>query len=98
MPFLLNGDGVPLSTVNRWLRSLPTTGVPAASSWQAYARDLVAWVRFLDRRGLEVVGDPAGLAEAVAAYHGERRAGELERRLSKASWNRAVARTRAPGP
>src|SRR5439155_9848738 len=58
-------DGRPL---NRWLRSLPTTGIPAPRSWAAYANDLVAWRRFLHQRGMELIADVADLPDAVAAY------------------------------
>ena len=91
MPFLLDDEGIPIEVVNRWLRSLPTTGVPAPKSWLAYARDLAAWVRFLRGRSLGVLDEPAALVDAVAAYHANRRSEDLARRLSAPSWNRAVA-------
>lgn len=90
MPFLLDDDGAPVEPVNRWLRSLPTTGVPSPNSWSAYACDLLAWVRFLRARSLEVLADPAALVGAVAAYHADRRMGELSRRLAESSWGRAI--------
>jgi site-specific recombinase XerD len=89
MPFLLD-DGVPVEPVNRWLRTLPTTGVPSPKSWSAYAGDLLAWVRFLRARSLNVIADPAALVEAVAAYHADRRMGEPARRLAETSWARAI--------
>ena len=90
MPFLLDDDGMPVESVNRWLRSLPTTGVPAPKSWSAYAGDLLAWVRFLRARSLDVLDDPAALVDAVAAYHADRRMGEPTRRLAERSWARAI--------
>jgi hypothetical protein len=80
MPFVLDHDATPVAHLNRWLRSLPTTGVPAPRSWAAYANDLVAWRRFLHQRGMELIADVAGLRDAVAAYHADRRMGELSRR------------------
>lgn len=91
MPFVLDDDGAPVTILNRWLRFLPTTGVPAPKSWAAYASDLVAWRRFLHQRNLDVIGDIADLRDAIAAYHAERRMGELSRRLAPSSWNRAIA-------
>lgn len=90
MPFLLD-DGLPVEPVNRWLRSLPTTGVPAPKSWSAYASDLLAWVRFLRARSLDVLDDPAALVDAVAAYHADRRMGDQSRRLAETSWSRAIS-------
>ncbi|MGH2688091.1 MAG: tyrosine-type recombinase/integrase [Actinomycetota bacterium] len=90
MPFFLEDDGTPVRPVNRWLRSLPTTGAPAPTSWAAYAGDLGAWIRFVSDRSLHAIDEPSALAEAVAAYHAHRRMGDRARRLSPASWNRAV--------
>jgi hypothetical protein len=41
-----DGPGAPRATVavNRWLRELPVSGVPASSSWASYARALKAWM------------------------------------------------------
>ena len=91
MPFVLDDDGRPAVDLNRWLRSLPTTGVAAAKSWEAYARDLVAWRRFLHQRGMDLCHDVGALRVAVADYHGDRRMGEPARRLAPSSWNRAIA-------
>lgn len=82
MPFVLDSDGRPIGELNRWLRSLPTTGVPAPKSWTAYAGDLVAWLRFLRQRDLDLLADVASLQDAVAAYHADRRMGDLSRRLA----------------
>src|SRR5204863_352855 len=38
-----------------------------------------------------LVAEVGPLADALAAYHGDRRMGEASRRLAPASWNRAVA-------
>lgn len=91
MPFVLDSDGAPVGELNRWLRSLPTAGVPAPKSWTAYAGDLVAWLRFLRQRDLDLLADVASLQDAVAAYHADRRMGDLARRLAPSSWNRAIA-------
>lgn len=91
MPFLLNDTAAPVRTVNRWLRSLPTSGVPAPKSWVAYAGDLKAWVDFLEKRALDVLDDRSALREALAAYHSDRRMGPLARRLDNASWARTIS-------
>lgn len=57
MPFFLQEDGTPVRHVNRWLRSLPTTGEPARKSWAAYASDLGAWIRFLRDRSPDVIDE-----------------------------------------
>jgi hypothetical protein len=51
MPVLIDDDlvfeddGGPRATVavNRWLRELPTNGVPAPNSWDSYARGWSTW-------------------------------------------------------
>ena len=91
MPFLLDDAGVPVRVVNRWLRSLPTSGAPAPKTWVAYAGDVKAWVGFLEKRGVDVLDDRSVLREAVAAYHGERRMGPLAGRLDNSSWARAIS-------
>jgi site-specific recombinase XerD len=91
MPFLLDEGGVPVRVVNRWLRSLPTSGAPAPKTWEAYAGDLAAWVRFLRGRSLDVIDDPSALKDALAAYHADRLMGALERRLDDSSWSRATS-------
>jgi integrase len=91
MPFVLDDEGRQVVDLNRWLRTLPTSGVPAPNSWSAYARDLLAWLRFLDQRGVDLLDSVASLRDAVAAYHADRRMGDLARRLAPSSWNRAVA-------
>jgi site-specific recombinase XerD len=91
MPFVLDDDGRPALELNRWLRSLPTTGVRAPKSWIAYATDLVAWRRFLHQRNLDLLADVAMLRDAIADYHTDRRMGDPARRLAASSWNRAIA-------
>jgi len=91
MPFVLDDHGRPAGELNRWLRSLPTSGVPAPNSWNAYAADLLAWLRFLGQRRIGLIDDVVALRCAVAAYHADRRMGDLDRRLAPSSWNRAVA-------
>lgn len=86
MPFVLDDEGCPVVELNRWLRSLPTSGVSAPNSWSAYACDLLAWLRFLHQGSVGLVDDVATLRDTVAAYHADRRMGDLARRLAPSSW------------
>jgi hypothetical protein len=81
MRFLLDDAGVPVREVNLWLRSLPTTGAPGPKTWAGFLRE----------RSLDAIDDPSALKDALAAYHGDRRMGRLDRRLGPSSWNRAMA-------
>lgn len=49
-----DGPGAPRPAVavNRWLRGLPASGCPAASSWASYARVVKAWMEFLTEHGV----------------------------------------------
>lgn len=73
--------------VNRWLRTLPTTGAHSKHTWWSYARTLRTWLEFLETRDTHLLDDRPRLQEALSAYAEERLSGELERRLSNASWN-----------
>ena len=91
MPFVLTTTGTPAAPVNRWLRSLPTAGVPAAKSWLAYAtRPRRPGVRFLHQRELDLVEDAGGAAGGGSRLPRRPSGGELGRRLAASSWNRAV--------
>jgi len=83
MPFLLDAHGVYLADLNRWLRSLPTSGAPARLTWRAYARDVKDWGSFLEAHGV-------GFWEAdegdLAVYHRVRRMGPD--RISRGTWDR----------
>jgi site-specific recombinase XerD len=87
MPFILLDDGRPAEPYNEWLRSLPTLGAPSPATWTAYARDLVAFLRFCSTSG----ADPLRPRKAdIGAYYAERRLGPSEKRQKASSWTRGV--------
>lgn len=96
MPILIDDDlrfedpgGVPRPTmvVNRWLRSLPLNGAPAVRTWEIDARSLCDWLLFLQRHGVEPLGDRDRLRDALSMYAGHRLAGDLEHRWDTTTWN-----------
>jgi Phage integrase, N-terminal SAM-like domain len=90
MPFILDECGGYDVDLNRIFRSCPTMGVRSSNSLRAYARDLLAWIRFLsERRGSKPIWQAD--REDVAAYRGARRRSAPVHRISAATWNRAVA-------
>ena len=88
-----DGPGAPrpVVVVNRWLRELPASGAPAASTWQAYARIVRDWMEFLVGRGAGVFASRQVLKSALSGYAEYRAAGPLERRLAASTWNQHVS-------
>lgn len=76
MPVLIDADllfedaGLRRITVviNRWLRDLPSLGVPAVKSWEYYARVLRDWTIFLPERGCNAFADRQRLKSVLSAY------------------------------
>jgi site-specific recombinase XerD len=90
MPFVLNDDGSYEWTLNRFLRSLPTSGARSGRTWRAYAYDLVTWARFLaEQRGGRSVLDAR--REDLEAFHAARRLSGPEYRIEASSWGRLDA-------
>ncbi|MFE7531454.1 tyrosine-type recombinase/integrase [Kitasatospora sp. NPDC057542] len=89
MPFLLDVDGSYDVELNRFFRSLPMLGCPAAQSWEGYARDLAIWGRFLrDHRGRSVWEADR---EDFDAFYAARRLSQPPFRVSAGTWNRSAA-------
>jgi len=89
MPFVLNDDGSYEWVLNRFLRSLPTSGARSPRTWRAYAYDLVTWARFLaERRGRSVLDVTR---EDLEAFHAARRLSGPEYRIEASSWGRLDA-------
>lgn len=88
MPFVLDDDGSYDLRLNAFLRSLPTLGARAPSSWTAYARDIVTWARFLSEvRGTTIwEATPADFD----AFYRARRLGDPPA-IGPATWDRSVA-------
>lgn len=90
MPFVLNDDGSYEWALNRFLRSLPTSGARSRRTWRAYAYDLVTWARFLaEQRGGRSVLDAT--REDLEAFHAARRLSGPEYRIEASSWGRLDA-------
>lgn len=90
MPFILSDDGGYDVELNRFFRACPTMGVRALNSVEAYARDILTWLRFLaDRRGGKTLWQAD--REDIAAFHAARRRSQPPHRISAASWNRCIA-------
>jgi integrase len=91
---LLFGDaGTARATVavNRWLRELPVSGGPAASTWWNYARVLRAWMEFLDGCGTALFDSRDRLRAALGAYAEYRCAGPVAARFEVSTWNQHIS-------
>jgi site-specific recombinase XerD len=77
--------------VNRWLRSLPSSGCPAPSSWASYARVLQAWMEFLAEHGVGLFDTRERLKQALGKYAEHRAAGPTAVRFAAATWGRHVS-------
>lgn len=83
-----DADGArPVRVVNQWLRTLPSSGVPAPGSWRVYALATRDWLVHLQRHGVSPLGDRQALVAALGTYADRRLSGPLEERLAASSWN-----------
>lgn len=89
MPFVLNDDGSYEWVLNRFLRSLPTSGAPSPRTWRAYAHDLMTWARFLAEHRGETVLDAT--RDDLDAFYAARRLSGPSHRISASSWVRLAA-------
>jgi site-specific recombinase XerD len=88
-PFILDDDGSYDLQLNRFFRECPTIGVRSSNSVQAYARDLLTWLRFLvERRGGKSVWEAD--RQDIIAFHRSRRLTAGPGQITGASWNRSV--------
>ena len=90
MPFILGDEGTYDVDLNRFFRACPTMGVRAPNSLEAYARDILTWLRFLAERRDGKTPWQAD-REDIAAFHAARRRSQPPHRISAASWNRCIA-------
>lgn len=95
MPVLIDGDlcfedgpAAPrlVVVVNRWLRELPASGVPAPSSWENYARVVKQWMEFLAGHGVGLFDSRVRLKAALSRYAEYRAAGPLKARFAATTW------------
>jgi hypothetical protein len=57
--------------VNQWLRELPSSGCPAPSSWESYARAVKEWAEFLAEHGVGLFDSRVQLKYALRRDHVE---------------------------
>jgi site-specific recombinase XerD len=81
----------PVTVVNRWLRELPASGAPAASSWESYARVLKAWMEFLARHGVGLFDSRAQLKHALGKYAEHRATGPSSERFAASTWGQHMS-------
>ncbi|UUV32186.1 site-specific integrase [Amycolatopsis roodepoortensis] len=81
----------PATVVNRWLRELPSSGCPAPSSWESYARVLRSWMEFIAQFGVSVFDERRPLKDALSAYAVHRACGPVEARFEVNTWDRHVS-------
>ncbi len=99
MPVLIDNDLVfedgagarPSTVVNRWLRELPSSGCPAPSSWESYARVLWSWMEFLGEFGVDLFDERRPLKDALSAYTVHRACGPIDARFEVTTWDRHVS-------
>jgi hypothetical protein len=83
-----DGPAAPRASVvvNRWLRELPTSGCPAPSSWERYARAVKEWAEFLAGHGVALFASRAQLRHALGKYAEHRAAGPAGARFAATTW------------
>ncbi|OLZ50292.1 integrase [Amycolatopsis keratiniphila subsp. nogabecina] len=81
----------PATVVNRWLRELPSSGCPAPSSWESYARVLRSWMEFLADFDVNLFDERRPLKDALSAYAVHRACGPIDARFEVTTWDRHVS-------
>ncbi|MCR3736539.1 MULTISPECIES: site-specific integrase [Prauserella salsuginis group] len=76
----------PSRAVNAWLRSLPSSGAPAANTWRVYAQALRDWLVHLGLHGLSPFSCRVDLVAALGTYADRRLCGPVSERLAGSSW------------
>lgn len=88
-----NGPAAPRPTVvvNRWLRELPASGAPAASSWETYARVVKDWAEFLAVHGVGLFESRERLKAGLSRYAEHRAAGPVKARFAATTWGQHMS-------
>ena len=88
-----DGPGAPRPAVvvNRWLRELPASGVPASASWESYARVVKEWMEFLAGHGVVLFDSRERLKQALGKYAEHRAAGPAGQRFAATTWSRHMS-------
>lgn len=81
----------PATVVNRWLRELPSSGAPAPSSWESYARVLKAWMEFLAGHGVGLFDSRGQLKYALGKYAEHRATGPIAERFAATTWGQHMS-------
>lgn len=81
----------PAMVVNRWLRELPSSGAPATSSWESFARVLKAWMEFLAEHGVGLFDSRGELKGALGKYAEHRATGPVGVRFAAATWGQHMS-------
>lgn len=81
----------PATVVNRWLRELPSSGAPATSSWESYARVLNAWMEFLAEHGVGLFDSRGELKGALGKYAEHRATGPVAVRFAATTWGQHMS-------
>ncbi len=80
------GASRPATAVNRWLRGLPSSGCPAPSSWESYARVVKEWMEFLTEYGVALFDSREQLKHGLGKYAEHRAAGPVKERFAATTW------------
>ena len=88
-----DGPGAPrpVTVVNRWLRGLPSSGCPAPSSWESYARVVKEWVEFLTEYGVALFDSREQLKYGLGKYAEYRAAGPVRERFAATTWGQHMS-------
>ena len=81
----------PATVVNCWLRGLPSSGAPAPSSWESYARVLKAWMEFLAGHGVGLFDSRGQLKYALGKYAEHRATGPMAVRFAASTWGQHMS-------
>ncbi|MGI5238837.1 site-specific integrase [Dactylosporangium sp. CA-139066] len=81
----------PAVVVNRWLRELPASGAPAASSWEVYARVVKDWAEFLSEHGVGLFESRERLKSGLSRYAEHRAAGPVKARFAATTWGQHMS-------
>lgn len=81
----------PTVVVNRWLRELPASGAPAASSWETYGRVVKDWAEFLAVHGVGLFESRERLKAGLSRYAEHRAAGPVKARFAATTWGQHMS-------
>jgi site-specific recombinase XerD len=88
-----DGPGAPrpATVANLWLRELPSSGCPAPSSWESYARVVKEWTEFLAGHGVALFDARVQLKYALGKYAEYRATGPARERFAATTWGQHMS-------